>query len=114
MLVDDLDLTDMVLAGLSMGTGQVTRCLGIYGSGRVAKAVLIGAIPPFLLKTDDNLEGVDQGVFDRSRPRWSRWEHRSGDLRPVAAHARAVRAGGGMLTRFAWEVHHEPASSGHP
>jgi len=58
-----------------MGTGEVTRYLGIYGTGRVAKAVLIGAIPPFLLKTDDNAEGVDQGVFDGSRPRWSRWEH---------------------------------------
>ena len=68
-MVDDLDLTDTVLAGFSMGTGEVTRHLGIYGSGRVAKAVLIDAIPPFLLKTDDNPEGVDQGVFDRSRPR---------------------------------------------
>ena len=45
-LVDHLDLTDTVLAGFSMGTGEVTRYLGIYGSERVAKAVLIGAIPP--------------------------------------------------------------------
>ena len=48
----------------SMGTGEVTRYLGTYGSGRVAKAVLMGAIPPFLLKTADNPEGVDQSVFD--------------------------------------------------
>jgi len=47
-----------------MGTGEVTRYLGAYGSGRVAKAVLMGAIPPFLLKTGDNPEGVDQAVFD--------------------------------------------------
>ena len=40
-----------------MGTGEVARYLGTYGSYRVAKAVLIGAIPPFLLKTQDNPEG---------------------------------------------------------
>lgn len=53
-LLEHLDLTDVVLAGFSMGTGEVTRYIGSYGSGRLAKAVLIGAIPPFLLKTDDN------------------------------------------------------------
>jgi non-heme chloroperoxidase len=63
-LVDHLDLTDMVLAGFSMGTGEVVRYLGSYGSGRVAKAVLMGSIPPFLLKTDDNPEGVDRAVFE--------------------------------------------------
>jgi non-heme chloroperoxidase len=63
-LIEHLDLTDMVLAGFSMGTGEVTRYLGTYGSGRVAKAVLMGAIPPFLLKTADNPKGVDQSVFD--------------------------------------------------
>ena len=47
-----------------MGTGEVTRYLGTYGSARVRKAVLMGAIPPFLLKTADNPEGVDQAVFD--------------------------------------------------
>ncbi len=63
-LVSYLDLTGMVLAGFSMGTGEVTRYLGTYGSPRVAKAVLMGAIPPFLLKTSDNPGGVDQSVFD--------------------------------------------------
>src|SRR5260370_13575960 len=63
-LVEHLDLTGMVLAGFSMGTGEVTRYLGTYGSGRVRKAVLMGAIPPFLLKTADNPDGVDQSVFD--------------------------------------------------
>jgi non-heme chloroperoxidase len=47
-----------------MGTGEVTRYLGTYGSGRVRKAVLLGAIPPFLLQTDDNPEGVPGEVFD--------------------------------------------------
>ena len=63
-LLDHLELDDVVLAGFSMGTGEVTRYLGTYGSARVRKAVLLGAIPPFLLKTDDNPEGVDGEVFD--------------------------------------------------
>ncbi|CAM3288426.1 alpha/beta hydrolase [Deinococcus saxicola] len=62
-LLDHLDLKDVVLAGFSMGTGEVARYLGKYGSARVAKAVLIGSIPPFLLKTGDNPEGVDRSVF---------------------------------------------------
>jgi non-heme chloroperoxidase len=63
-LLEHLDLTDVVLVGFSMGTGEVTRYLGTYGSARVAKAVLLGAIPPFLLKTGDNPDGVDGAVFD--------------------------------------------------
>ncbi|THA57912.1 alpha/beta fold hydrolase [Streptomyces sp. A1136] len=58
-----LDLRDTVLVGFSMGTGEVTRYLGTYGSERVTKAVMIGVVPPFLLKTDDNPAGVDAGVF---------------------------------------------------
>jgi non-heme chloroperoxidase len=63
-LLEHLDLTDVVLVGFSMGTGEVTRYLGTYGSARVAKAVLMGTIPPFLLKTGDNPDGVDGAVFD--------------------------------------------------
>ena len=62
--LEHLDLNDVVLVGFSMGTGEVTRYLSKYGSDRVSKAALLGAIPPFLLKTDDNSEGVDKGVFD--------------------------------------------------
>src|ERR1700754_1500422 len=58
-LLDHLMLDDLVLAGFSMGTGEVTRYLGAYGSGRVRRAILFGAIPPFVLKRDDNPEGVD-------------------------------------------------------
>src|SRR4051812_10627660 len=47
-----------------MGTGEVTRYLGTYGSARVSKAALLGVIPPFLLKTDDNPEGIDGEVFE--------------------------------------------------
>ena len=48
-LLEHLDLQDIVLVGFSMGTGEVTRYLGRYGSARVRKAALLGAIPPFLL-----------------------------------------------------------------
>ena len=64
-LLEHLDLNDIVLAGFSMGTGEVTRYLGTYGSARVRKAALLGAIPPFLLKTDRNPEGVDGEVFEQ-------------------------------------------------
>jgi non-heme chloroperoxidase len=63
-LLEQLELTDIVLCGFSMGTGEVARYLGTYGSDRVEKAVMFGAIPPFLLKTDDNPEGVDGSVFE--------------------------------------------------
>jgi non-heme chloroperoxidase len=63
-LLTELDLRDVVLVGFSMGTGEVTRYLGKYGSERVSKAVLMAPVPPFLLKTDDNPEGVDRSVFD--------------------------------------------------
>ena len=55
---------DVVLAGFSMGTGEVTRYLGAYGSAGVSKAALFGVIPPFLLKTDDNPQGVPGEVFE--------------------------------------------------
>jgi non-heme chloroperoxidase len=63
-LLDHLDLRDVTLAGFSMGSGEVVRYLGTYGSERVRNAALLGAIPPFLLKTDGNPEGVDAKVFE--------------------------------------------------
>lgn len=65
VLIDHLDLAGINLVGFSMGTGEVIRYLGSRGSARVRKAVLLGALPPFLLKTDDNPQGVDGHVFDR-------------------------------------------------
>jgi non-heme chloroperoxidase len=64
MLLEHLDLHDAVLVGHSMGTGEVTRYLSRYGSARVAKGVLVSPIPPFLLQTADNIEGVPQALFD--------------------------------------------------
>ena len=63
-LLGHLDLRDAVLAGHSMGTGEVTRYLGAYGSERVVKGVLLSPIPPYLLQMPDNPEGVPQSVFD--------------------------------------------------
>jgi non-heme chloroperoxidase len=62
-LVTRLDLRDFALVGFSMGGGEVARYMGKYGSKGVSKAVIIGGIPPFLLKTPDNPEGVDGSVF---------------------------------------------------
>jgi pimeloyl-ACP methyl ester carboxylesterase len=63
-LMDKLDLNDAILVGHSMGTGEVTRYLGTYGSGRVARGVLVSPIPPFLLQTDDNPEGLPGSLFE--------------------------------------------------
>lgn len=63
-LLEHLGLDDVVLVGFSMGTGEVTRYLGNYGSGRVRKAAMFGVVPPFLLKGPDNPEGLDGKVFD--------------------------------------------------
>jgi non-heme chloroperoxidase len=64
MLLEHLDLRDAVLVGHSMGTGEVTRYLGRYGSARVAKGVLVSPIPPYLLQADDNPDGLPQSLFD--------------------------------------------------
>ena len=59
-----LNLTDVSLVGFSMGTGEVTRYIGKYGTKRVRKAVLIGTLGPYLVKTADNPQGVDTSVFE--------------------------------------------------
>jgi pimeloyl-ACP methyl ester carboxylesterase len=63
-LVTQLKLRDFSLVGFSMGGGEVARYIGKYGSKGVSKAVIIGGVPPFLLKTPDNPEGVDGSVFE--------------------------------------------------
>jgi non-heme chloroperoxidase len=63
-LLTSLDLHDVTLVGHSMGTGEVTHYLGTIGSERISGGVLVSPIPPFLLKTADNPEGVDKSVFD--------------------------------------------------
>ncbi len=63
-LVQHLKLRDFVLVGFSMGGGEVARYIGKYGSKDVSKAVIMGGVPPYLLKTADNAEGVDGSVFE--------------------------------------------------
>jgi non-heme chloroperoxidase len=63
-LVTRLGLRDFALVGFSMGGGEVARYLGKYGSKGVSKVVIISGVPPFLLKTPDNPEGVDGSVFE--------------------------------------------------
>ena len=62
-LVTQLKLRDFTLVGFSMGGGEVARYLGKYGSKGVSKAVIISGVPPYLLKTANNPEGLDGGVF---------------------------------------------------
>ena len=63
-LITQLKLQDVTLVGFSMGGGEIARYFGKYGSKGVSKAVFISSVPPFLLKTADNPEGVDASVFE--------------------------------------------------
>jgi pimeloyl-ACP methyl ester carboxylesterase len=62
-LMEALELEATTLVGHSMGTGEVVRYLGTYGSARVARAALVSPIPPFLLQTEDNAEGLPASLF---------------------------------------------------
>ena len=66
-LVEKLDLKDAVHVGHSSGGGEVARYIGRHGTGRVAKAVLISAIPPLMLKTEANQSGLPLTAFDQIR-----------------------------------------------
>ena len=63
-VLSTVGLTGVALVGFSMGTGEVTRYLGQFGTKRVRKAVLIGTLGPYLVKAADNARGVDRSVFD--------------------------------------------------
>jgi non-heme chloroperoxidase len=66
-LLDTLDLRDVVLVGHSTGGGEVAHYIGRHGTARVAKAVLVGAVPPLMLKTEANPGGLPIEVFDQIR-----------------------------------------------
>jgi non-heme chloroperoxidase len=66
-VIEQLDLQDIVLCGHSTGGGEVTRYMGRHGTDRVAKAVLVSAIPPLMLQTDANPDGLPRSVFDDIR-----------------------------------------------
>ncbi len=63
-LMETLDLHGATLVGFSMGGGEVVRYLSRYGASRITSAVLVAAVTPYLLKTDDNPDGVDASVFE--------------------------------------------------
>jgi non-heme chloroperoxidase len=76
-LLSQLDLYDVSLVGHSMGTGEVVRYIGTYGSERISDATLLAPLMPFLKKTEDNPAGLDQSLFDgfmaacrADRPAW--------------------------------------------
>jgi non-heme chloroperoxidase len=66
-VIEQLDLHDITLVGQSMGCGEVVRYLSRHGSNRVARVGLVSTITPFVLKTDDNPEGVDRAVLENVR-----------------------------------------------
>jgi non-heme chloroperoxidase len=66
-VIETLDLRDITLVGFSTGGGEVARYIGRHGTERVAKVALVGAVPPFMLRTDDNPGGVPGEVFDGLR-----------------------------------------------
>ncbi|MEZ2133182.1 MULTISPECIES: alpha/beta fold hydrolase, partial [unclassified Sinorhizobium] len=66
-LIEALDLRDLIMIGHSTGGGEVAHYLGRHGTGRVAKVVLVGAVPPLMLKTETNPEGTPIEVFDDIR-----------------------------------------------
>ncbi|WP_163281937.1 alpha/beta fold hydrolase, partial [Enterobacter cloacae] len=66
-VINTLALHDVTLVGFSTGGGEVARYIGRHGTGRVKKAVLISSVPPFMLKTADNPNGLPIEVFDGIR-----------------------------------------------
>lgn len=63
-LLEELDLNNVTLVGFSMGGGEIARYIGTYGDARITRVAFVSAVPPFMLKTDSNPEGVPQSVFD--------------------------------------------------
>jgi non-heme chloroperoxidase len=66
-VINTLDLKKVVLVGFSTGGGEVARYIGRHGTGRVSKAVLVSAVPPMMLQTNDNPAGLPLSVFDGMR-----------------------------------------------
>ena len=64
-LLDELDLHEVTLVGFSMGGGEIAKYFSLYGGERVAKVVLISAVVPYMLQTEDNPDGVPQEAFDK-------------------------------------------------
>jgi len=63
-IITNLSLSEVTIVGFSMGGGEVARYIGKYGTSKLSKAALISAVPPFMLKTDDNPDGLEKEVFE--------------------------------------------------
>ena len=63
-IITNLGLTEVTIVGFSMGGGEVARYIGNYGTSKLSKAALISAVPPYMLKTDDNPDGLEKDVFE--------------------------------------------------
>ncbi|SDR66026.1 alpha/beta hydrolase [Gramella sp. MAR_2010_147] len=63
-IITRLDLSEVSIVGFSMGGGEVARYIGNYGTSKLSKAGLISAVPPFMLKTDNNPDGLEKEVFE--------------------------------------------------
>ncbi|GAA4369796.1 alpha/beta hydrolase [Hymenobacter saemangeumensis] len=66
-LLEELDLNNVTLVGFSMGGGEIARYLGTYSDARIARVAFVSAVTPFMLKTDNNPEGVPGDVFDQMK-----------------------------------------------
>ena len=102
-LVETLDLKDAIHVGHSTGGGEVARYIGRHGTKRVAKAVLISAVPPLMLKTAANPGGLPIEVFDRSAPASSptaRSSSRTSARRSTAPTGRARTVSQGLRDSF--------------
>ena len=71
-LIDALDLHNVTLVGHSMGCGEIIRCYTRHGANRLAKIALLAPVAPFMLKTTDNPDGVDNAFFQATRTAWQR------------------------------------------
>jgi non-heme chloroperoxidase len=106
-LLSRLDLYDVTLVGFAMGTGELARYLGAYGARRVRSAVFLASLPPFLLKTAENPDGIEHGVFDAIKRRLA--VDRSGYLSSFFADFYNVDVLGGdrvdeRVLRHSWSV----------
>ena len=103
-LVEALDLRDAIHVGHSTGGGEVARYIGRHGTSRVAKAVLIGAMPPLMLKTDANPVGTPMEAFDEMRAGVStdRSQFWSGTLGSILWHNRPRRKISEGVRDFFW------------
>ena len=89
-LLDGLDLRDVTLVGFSMGGGEVARYIGSHGEDRIHSAVFAGAVPPYLLKTDDNPDG---GLGEEDAQGWSRAPARTASASSTGSRTNFFTAG---------------------